>query len=409
MNNTLWPVISAKLQYDMQKNTRGAGIIGLAVFFLLFILWDDWLYPIFDALGFVQIAHNAGLVQDTSVGTFFAVAAVLIVLLVSTTIIMLLLRFPPIQLIVFLPFILIYMAVEPLIKKYKKPESINYYSKEDITEEEYFEHLAKEDLRKKYECLKKYPQQYSQGKLYFEQYNDSRYANKMKQLTREEAFERLHAAVSTLNSPQNYVVAYSPKFDGTWYILGPQPLPAYVSKVVDYQKDFSMKDVQQALNEYTEDAELYVPAQPIRFSWDGKDKFYHYKVEVDRYYNYRGQLNIPKDSDMMPLSNFAEFYFMNEGPFPSFYRSNTLLSVGDAIKRSHELAYLIPVYFENEWVKYATGQPNFMTAIEKTPNYETLGLVYMSEVEKKLHDLTVAGDIKALEAYRRMESKLQKD
>ncbi|RKJ75063.1 hypothetical protein D7X33_18350 [Butyricicoccus sp. 1XD8-22] len=419
-SNSLWAVINAKVQYDIQKKARGGGIIGFALFLLVFIMWDAWFYPIFDKIGIVDIATNAGLVQDTYVGTFFAVAAVLFVLLMLTTLLVLsgtilttlFLCLPtPLQVLIVGPILLIAMPFIAIIDKFRKvknkgktkEETIPYQPKKSKTIEEYYMHFADETDRETYNHLKQhYPPEYWRGKLYIQDYVTPSNADDMKQLTYEEAYQRLNSAVSSLNSPHNYVVAYTPKDGGAWYILGPQPLPAYVSSVIRYYKDYSMNDVKLALDQYSDDAVLYVPAQPIYFYWD-KEEMYHWRVTIfsnDAPSEYKTN----GSSGMMALTDFVDFYYLNAASFPQYYRSNTLLRIRDTIIQSHELAYLIPIYFESELVKFATGQPNFMTAAKKIPNYETFNLLYMSAIESKLLALAKNGDMEAVQALRRMES-----
>lgn len=423
MNSNLWTVISAKVNYDLQKNARGGGIIGIGLFFLFFIMWEKWFYPIFDALGIVDFARNAGLVQETYVGTFFSIAAILFVLLVITTLLVfsgtiistLFLCLPaPLQALIVAPIILIAMPFITVFQKFKgvtnkKKEmemtKSDYFCKEDLTIEEYYAHVADDTEREEYEALKHYPKNYLHGKLYFNHYG-SKYPEGMKQLTYADAYKRLNSAVSTLNSPQNYVVAYTEQDGGAWYILGPQPLPAYVSSVVRYNADYSMKDVKLALSKYNESANLYVPAQEIYFYWKPEEKYYRWQMTGD----FR---SVPKDyqtrgnNGMMPLRAFSDFYHANELHFPQFYRSETLLKTKPTIQRAHELAYLIPTYFEGEWIKFATNQPNFMNAVENIPNYETFNLVHMPAVEKKLKELAKNGDMEAVEAYHRVQANIQ--
>lgn len=438
MWNAIWTIINIKTQYEIQKNARGGGIIGLFLFFFILITWKDWFYPFFDAIGFVDIARNAGLIQETSVGTFFAVAAVLFVLLVITTLIVysgtiitsLFLALPtPIQIILFFPILIMGALLVTFIDMFKKPSAkkkvtknrsqTSYYGREYISEDDYFEHLGDEKEREMYNSLKNHPTPYLRGEMYFYQHMRKRedkakygLSYEMKALSYDEAYQRLNSVVSSFNSPQNHVVAYS-KSKG-WFLLAPQPLPAYLSRVVDIKGNYKMMDVKVALDFKNLDERLYVPAQPIYFYWNNDSKIFKmYSATV-----FSNQ-SIPKECisithrspEMMSLNSFSKFYYINEGVFPSLYSSyerkgSNLIRMREALQGLHELTYLIPVYFEKEWDKKAKGERNFLDQTKRVANYDIFGLVYMTSVEEKLKQLVREGDLQAFEAYRRMESNL---
>lgn len=409
-NNNLFTLVNAQLQYTLQKNSRGGGIIGIALFLLIMVKWEDWFYPIANKLGLVKIAEESGIIQQTSVGTFFVVLAILFILLVMVTLVVfsgtilkvLFLILPkPIQAILILPFILVAMPFYALFGKLKNkhaaaPTKEDYMYKATLTEDEFFQYSAEQEQFDLYNRLKDENITYRRGKLYLQQFALEQ--GDLKQIPKEEAHIRLNRVVSSLDSSHNYVVGYTGKHDGGWYVLGTQPLPAYLSTVVAYfNGEYSMDHVKQALNSNHEKIRsLHVPAQPFYVCWDNQQK--EYKVTMHR--SSAKEYETKGSAQMHSFEDFSDFYYVNVGPFPNYYKSNSVRSMIDVIKKSHELAYLIPIYFDNEIDKYAEGKPNFITAANDISNYDTFGPLYMNMVEKKLRDLSDNGDITAFKAIQ---------
>lgn len=411
--NTLFTLINAHVQYTLQKKSRGGRIIGIFLFLLILVKWDDWFYPIANKLGLVSIARESGLIQQTSVGTFFSVLAVIFVFLLIATLLMfagtilstIFLILPtPIQAIIILPIIIVLMPFYALFGKFKKkPATLtkeDFIGKETLTEEEYFKYVAEEEQRGLYNKLEDTNVFYRRGKLYFQQFLLEN--GDVKELTKEEARIRLNRVVSSFESPHNYVAAYTEKDGGGWYILGTQPLPDYLSDQVEYYGNYSLQQVMFGLNKFENKRTLYVPAQPFYIYWDSKWREYTAQLHYEKDNVYQTERS-KRSAKMYDFDDFTVFYYINEGPFPNIYKHKNLLSMLTGIKKSHELAYLIPFYFKNELNKLAEGKPNFITAAKEISNYDTFGLLYMNDVETKLRELSEEGDMTAFKAYQAMK------
>lgn len=96
LQDLLW-LASAKQQYNMQRSAGMAGLMGFLSLFFIVWKWDEWFYPVFQKLGFVDMAHRVGIVSELTalttlsvllliamVSFFFALIAFLLLFAIGT-------------------------------------------------------------------------------------------------------------------------------------------------------------------------------------------------------------------------------------------------------------------------------------------------------------------------------------
>lgn len=383
MVDALVTYLHANYQYNLHKKTRGLGLLGAAFIVLVLVKWDLWFYPIFDSMGLITIAEKSGLIQQTSVGTMFVIGLLLLITIFFTTLILfanticstILLALPmPIKMlllfIVFIitsPFLLFKKLFTPANKS--GADTVNESIEEDTIEMD----------------------KYKQGKSFL---MSIRNPAGTASLTKKEVYKRLNQAVADHTDTKHYVLAYQPSNGGNWYILGSNPLPAYMSDSVSYNGEYSLETINQKLK-VVQAATLYIPAEPVHFIWNKQNEQFDVKlyVSVNRSNHVSG---------LKKLDEFTEYYMLDVPCFskllvqqPSVYKN-----MYQYLNKVHEVAYLIPLYFQQEREKLKMQQDNYISQICRKANYKEYSVLYLPAVKQKLIKSIRSGDQLAYQALK---------
>jgi len=414
LRELLW-WIHAKQQYDMQKENGFAGLIAILSVIFIVWQWDNIFYPIFNALGLVNIFHNAGLINENL--TILSVINILATLWLLMVIIALITAFPmffillmlrvfgdnnrskPSALqyaisIVLLPIALVFFVLYKLFEMIglvsKGPKTLKKYVKEHQEMQDLIQqnpHLALNDGSKM-----------ALADLYAIQQTMKNDQITCTPLTYDEAVSLLNRAVPYLNGNRIYAFGYS-KALNKWYLLLPNPIPAYASKAIelklsadspfDYKRQYKNYSFYLQHPKYKEHKpHFYTPATFVEFNWDAKKEVI--------------TLDLPEQL----IAPFAPFEVFNatvvdideldyivklEGESIQFFYEKAVDNKGirDLFDRAHAYAYIIPLAYPEE-ENYFTCEDNsvlsYYKELQRVPNAMELAFHFKEITHKQLED-----------------------
>lgn len=88
MLNELLYYLGAKQQYEGQKSQGMAGLLFLAITFMLVWKWNEWVYPVLNWSGLVSLADRIGLISEYPQATLFNVLSMIFLLAFSFAVIL---------------------------------------------------------------------------------------------------------------------------------------------------------------------------------------------------------------------------------------------------------------------------------------------------------------------------------
>ena len=421
INELLW-VAGMKQQYDIQKASGLAGIMGFLTILLIALKWQDWFYPLFKKIGLVDIAQSLGLVRDGVPAmtviyiTLFLAACILFVGLLSIALVfggMLLMAFGQTELgkviigavfmLILLPFML-----PSLIKKHRQ-------HKQTVAEEQANGFYRPVPLQRAYEkdkelkgLLNKYKDDFENVRMFrlfeeqtkrdgdvFEKWHDS---SDYLEHGLEKAKSYLNRAVASIENDREWLIGYfnhkQNAEDNKFYIYFPNPLPAYASKYFlddcyqegsqvcsnDYNSapkgnelyEYHKAEISRNYPLYTQDPKrLYVPALEIEFVWDG------YAVSP------RVVEGAVMESVM--IDNSSIFHIQTPKLTECFEEISKQDMVQQAIKEAHIAMYLIPLAYPNAHNDDAWGYTgHFKELVSQIPNANAFAPLYAADVQERI-------------------------
>lgn len=417
LQDLLW-LASAKQQYNIQRSAGMAGLMGFLSLFFIVWKWDEWFYPVFQKLGLVDMAHRIGLVSELTALT--ALSVLLLIALVSFFLALITFVFlfaigtffaigntkrglTIISygiLVLFAPIILpvgLYFHLKD--KKAKKKDLENGIIHPTTMENKYkSDKLLKPlwvNLQGDFETVRMF--QLFQKQLKREGNKSSLLYNGMSTMVSEVMEQKktlhkyLNRAVASVSDDRKWLIAHNdnnsntPKNDDhTYYLLFPNPLPAYASKnFLDdcYAEDSVVQIMPDYLhrspflynflilngnheNERYKTEPLYVPAIEIDFVWNG------FEIVPQ----------IKENAQIQSLSTqHLDVYHMESEQIISFFEKvSSREDVQTAIKEAHIALYLIPAAYD---VSELTLYNQYVQA---TPNAHAFGPLYQADVQERI-------------------------
>ncbi|MCM3390519.1 hypothetical protein M3649_20760 [Ureibacillus chungkukjangi] len=382
LSELLW-VYGAKRQYDMQKENGLAGIFGILSVIFIIWQWDTIFYPLFKAIGLVDIFSNAGLFNENmSILTVINVLATIVLILFLAAVITAIPMFLIILIlnvfgnydserpnaihyafaIVLFPIgLLLYALFIPLqaMGIVSKPQkSLRQHVKED----------AQMMATYKNNIVPLKSESALIAELYAIQQSNLKDPVEARPLSYEETVKVLNRAVLHLEESKDYVFAFS-ETKKQWYLLLNNPVPVFASKIIrddrpevspfNYEslyKDFSM------YSDYKYEAyrgHYYAPAVALNFSWD-------YAAQLITLKLHEGP-----NSTILDVETFTNFVQLDGESVHEFYKKAiNVFGVQSAVDRAHAYAYILPIAYPVEEKRFLAGEtyPSYYRELQKVPN-----------------------------------------
>lgn len=417
LQDLLW-LASAKQQYNMQRSAGMAGLMGFLSLFFIVWKWDEWFYPVFQKLGLVDMAHRIGLVSELTaitalsvllliamVSFFFALIAFVFLFTIGTffaignterglTIISygILILFAPI----ILPVGLYFHLKDKKVKKKDLENGIihsttmeNKYKSDKTLKPLWMNYKGDLETVRMFQLFQEQLKREGNGSNLMYNGLSTMVSQVMEQ--KKTLHKYLNRAVASVSDDRNWLIAHNhdkrskPKNeDHSYYLLFPNPLPAYASKnflddcyaedsVVRINPDYLHRSpfLYNYLilngnheNERYKTEPLYVPAIEIEFVWNG------FEIVPQ----------IKENAQMQSLSTqYLDIYQMESEQLNSFFEEvGTREDVKTAIKEAHIALYLIPAaYDESELTLYNQY-------VQATPNAQAFAPLYQADVQERI-------------------------
>ncbi|MDD1505078.1 hypothetical protein PVA17_20255 [Lysinibacillus sp. CNPSo 3705] len=380
LNDLLW-LYGTKRQYDMQKENGLAGIIGILVTFLIVWQWNDWFYPIFESVGLVSIAKKIGLNTGTPIHTTINVLGLIVGLIliffilvaISTFLILSMLnlfgsnfnsnRPTPLQYAFSLLLLPLMIVIYPIFKLMKGLKII----RPDSTES--FKELNKEIIHGSSSSIE---ESYTAVFVSQEQKDDVT-ANRTV-ISQKEAISTLNRAIASLEDMSDYVFAYSDS-DKTWYLLTPNPIPPYASKILvessPQKTPYNYEELYERFVNNTEQiADFYVPASKVDIFWDENSN--HITLDVtDKGSGY-----------IFNCTNATKFEKLQGNSIEKLYKKATnKFHLNHLSSRAHVLSYALPLAYPEEIERYKSPvTPSYYRELQKVPYIDAFAPLYRADV-----------------------------
>lgn len=379
----LW-FVGAKQQHDRQRELGLAGFMGLILTPLIvgFIMvkWDSFFYPLFDKIGFAEIAEEAGLVHDLPIMTVINVLLVGFLLLVFIglgivsvfTIGMLLVAVGQTKhgstFLLIGGFILFLPLIIPITLYWK----IRHPRQRFTMREVYRKDKALRPLLTKYN---EHKQSFKMFRLYEEQIKREQVGH-IKNLLHYQGMDKLNRVVEPNLHDRNWLFGYH-KDEDQWYILFQNPLPEDASASADLQHSRKLIDFfNYPYNSIREASEGYFTnAVPVNFTWrENRINF-----ELPSHFNVRLQ-----------STRFMDFYEIEGDEVIALF--DTLaerIDVQKAVHHAHMAFYLIPLAFKYDYRFKIDEQ--FNEKAKLIPNADRFRHFYAEDVDKSLQSYVNQG------------------
>ncbi|MGE7843573.1 hypothetical protein ACQKNX_22690 [Lysinibacillus sp. NPDC093712] len=383
LNELLW-LYGTKRQYDMQKENGLAGLVGILVTFMLIWKWNEWIYPLLNSIGIVSITRNIGLITGSPIlttinvlGLIMGLLVIFSVLLAIPTFFILLImnlfgsnfnsnRPTPMQYAVSLLLLPILVVIYPIIKFMKAIKIIRPSSVESFRE-------ANKDVLNDFSSIEE-----SYTAIFIDQeHNDDASANRTV-ISADEALLTLNRAIASLENMHDYVFAYS-ETDKTWYLLTPNPIPPFASKILvessPQRTPYNYNELyENFISNNQQKVDFYVPASKLDISWD-KDTN-HVMIDVsDKGSGY-----------VFNCSNAAKFEKLEGKSIDQLYqKAINKFPLNHLNLRAHVLSYALPLAYPEEIGRYKSpAMPSYYRELQKVPYVDAFAPLYQADVIQEI-------------------------
>lgn len=399
--NLLW-IINANYQYQRQKALGLAGFIGILLVIFMFWKWDSLFYPVLNQLGLVGFAERVGLISDNPLFTTFNIVYLLFMLclffalgsFVLTILGAVFMIFGQSKIGKYMFGIALAILLSPILIPYlfvlqaratksqvnnrslqytylNDPELLPIYNevyKNEKTQREMF-YLYERQMGR--ELNLPYHDLYDQLKRDLIEDESSSLSRAIRSLSDETAIQELNRAVASIKDDSRFLTGYC-NDEKQWFILFPNPLPAYYSKCVDYDRFRPFNGFLKFEDGILSNG-LMVPALPFQYVWNEDELRIEPKVV---------------DNASLKSINIANV-MIRDVKTDEMVRVNKEVAqrqdVYDWVYAAHITYHLIPIAYGR------TKASLYMQEAQEVPYTDIYAPIYSSGVQEAILDLKSQG------------------